>query len=137
MDKLSAQHVTDYFKTYVEMVSGAAGTKNFGKTFRNFLMDSWEVGLENWTDNMMAEFTKRRGYDPTSFLPVLTGRIVESSEASDRFLWDFRRTIADLLAENHYGVATQYLSKFGVGLYAQAEGHSLPPRPTRFWVRAR
>jgi len=125
VDKLSAQHVTDYFKTYVEMVSSAAGP-NFGKTFRNFLMDSWEVGLENWTDDMIPEFTKRRGYDPTPFLPVLTGRIVESSEASDRFLWDFRRTIADLLAENHYGAATQYLSKFGVGLYAQAEGPFSP-----------
>jgi len=125
VDKLSAQHVRDYFTTYVEMVSGAAGP-NFGKTFRNFLMDSWEVGLENWTDNMIAEFTARRGYDPTPFLPVLTGRIVESAEASDRFLWDFRRTVADLLAENHYGAATQYLRKYGVGLYAQAEGPFSP-----------
>ena len=121
VDKLSAQHVRDYFRTYVDMVSSAAGP-NFGKTFRNFLMDSWEVGVENWTDNMIPEFQARHGYDPTPFLPVLTGRIVESSEASDRFLWDFRRTIADLLAENHYGVATQYLNKYGVGLYAQAVG---------------
>ena len=103
------------------MVSSAVGP-NFGKSFRYFLMDSWEVGVENWTDNMMADFQARRGYDPTPFLPVLTGRIVESSEASDRFLWDFRRTIADLLAENHYGVATQYFNKLGVGLYAEAVG---------------
>jgi hypothetical protein len=125
VDKLSARHVGEYFKTYVDMVSSAVGP-NFGKTFRNFLMDSWEVGLENWTDNMIPEFQARRGYDPTPFLPVLTGRVVESSEASDRFLWDFRRTIADLLAENHYGVATQYLKKYGVGLYAQAEGPFSP-----------
>jgi len=125
VDKLSAQHVRDYFATYVDMVSSAVGP-NFGKTFRNFLMDSWEVGLENWTDNMIPEFQARRGYDPTPFLPVLTGRIVETSEASDRFLWDFRRTIADLLTENHYGVATHYLNQYGVGLYAQAEGPFSP-----------
>ena len=53
VDKLSAQHVGDYFRNYVDMVSSAAGP-NFGKSFRNFLMDSWEVGVENWTDNMIC-----------------------------------------------------------------------------------
>ena len=47
------------------MVSGALG-HNFGKSFRYFLMDSWEAGVENWTDDMMPEFQKRRGYDPTT-----------------------------------------------------------------------
>ena len=55
---------------------------------------------------MIAEFTRRRGYDLRPWLPVLTGRVVESAEASDRFLWDFRRTIADLTAENHYDQLT-------------------------------
>ena len=38
----------------------------------------------------------RRGYDPTPYLPALTGRIVGDAETSDRFLWDFRRTLADI-----------------------------------------
>jgi len=125
VDKLSAQHVGNYVKTYVDMISGALGS-NFGKSFRYFLMDSWEAGVENWTDNMIAEFHMRRRYDPTPYLPVLTGRIVESAEVSDRFLWDFRRTIADLLAENHYGAATQYFNQHGVGLYAEAMGTGAP-----------
>lgn len=125
VDKLSAQHVHDYVKTYVDMVSGALGPY-FGKSFRYFLMDSWEAGVENWTDDMISEFQKRRGYDPTPYLPVLTGRIVASAQVSDRFLWDFRRTIADLLAENHYGVATKYFNEHGVGLYAEAMGTDAP-----------
>jgi len=125
VDKLSAKHVGNYVKTYVDMVSDALGS-NFGKSFRYFLMDSWEAGVENWTDDMIPEFQKRRGYDPTPYLPVLTGRIIESAEVSDRFLWDFRRTIADLLAENHYGVATQYFNQHGVGLYAEAMGTNAP-----------
>lgn len=125
VDKLSAQHVHDYVSTYVNMVSSALGPY-FGKSFRYFVMDSWEAGVENWTDDMISEFQKRRGYDPTPYLPVLTGRIVESSEASDRFLWDFRRTIADLLAENHYGLATKYFNEHGVGLYAEAMGTDAP-----------
>ncbi len=126
VDKLSAEHVHNYVKTYLDMVSGALGPY-FGKSFQYFLMDSWEAGVENWTDDMIAEFQKRRGYDPTPYLPVLTGRIVQSSAASDRFLWDFRRTIADLLAENHYAVATKYFDEHGLkGLYAEAMGTDAP-----------
>jgi len=98
----------------------------FGKSFRYFLMDSWEAGQENWTEEMASEFQKRRGYDLTPYLPVLTGRVIESAEVSDRFLWDFRRTIADLLADNHYHAATEYFHTRGVGLYAEAMGSGLP-----------
>ena len=73
------------------------------------ITDSWEAGAQNWTDDMIAEFTRRRGYDLHPWLPVLTGHVVESAEASDRFLWDFRRTIADLTAENHYDQLTDIL----------------------------
>jgi alpha-L-rhamnosidase/Glycosyl hydrolases family 2, sugar binding domain len=125
VDKLSSKHVNDYAKAYVDMISGALGPY-FGKSFRYFLMDSWEANNQNWTEDMLAEFQKRRGYDPTPYLPVLTGRIVDSADVSDRFLWDFRRTIADLLAENHYGVATKYFHDHGVGLYAEAMGAGLP-----------
>ncbi len=65
--------------------------------------DSWEAGYQNWTDDMIAQFKKLRGYDPIPWMPVLVGRVVESAEASDRFLWDFRKTIADLTANEHYG----------------------------------
>lgn len=125
VDKLSRKHVESYFQRYLEMVSGAAGWQ-FGKSFRYFTMDSWEAGQGNWTDDMRGEFQRRQGYDMTPYLPVLTGRIVESAEISDAFLWDFRRNIADMLAENYYATATKYLAKFGMGLYAEAMGQSLP-----------
>jgi len=125
IDKLSWKHVDSYVKTYVDMISGAIGP-NFGKSFRYFLMDSWEASNENWTDDMIAQFRRRRGYDPTPFLPVLTGRVIESADVSDRFLWDFRQTLSDLLAENHYRAATEYFNKHGIGLYAEAMGAGLP-----------
>jgi hypothetical protein len=56
----------------------------------------------------------------TSWLPVLTGRVVESSESSDRFLWDFRATLADLLYENHYSLLAELLRKRGMGLYSES-----------------
>jgi hypothetical protein len=73
-----------------------------GKTLNNCLIDSYEVGAQNWTPRFRDEFRQRRGYDPLLLLPVLTGRVVDSGEVSERFLWDLRRTIADLFADNYY-----------------------------------
>jgi alpha-L-rhamnosidase len=125
VDKLSARDVQAYVEQYAKMISGAAGPY-FGKSFRYFLMDSWEAGQENWTEEMLPEFARRRGYSMTKYLPVLTGRIVGSRAQSEAFLWDFRRTQADMLADNHYAVATKYFAKFGVGLYAEAMGTGMP-----------
>ncbi len=125
VDKLSSKDVQAYVEEYAKMISGAAGPY-FGKSFRYFLMDSWEAGQENWTGDMMAEFARRRGYAMTKYLPVLTGRIVGSRAQSEAFLWDLRRTQADMLAENHYGVATRYFAKAGIGLYAEAMGTNMP-----------
>ena len=82
--------------------------------------DSWEAGAQNWTDDMIAQFTKRRGYDPRPWMPVLAGRVVESSEASDRFLWDLRKTIADLMADEHYGQVEASLKERGMGHYGES-----------------
>lgn len=125
VDKLSRKDVQAYVEEYAKMFSSAAGPY-FGKSFRYFLMDSWEAGQENWTEEMMPEFQRRRGYAMTKFLPALTGRIVGSRTQSEAFLWDFRRTQADMLAENHYAIATRYFAKFGIGLYAEAMGTGMP-----------
>jgi hypothetical protein len=69
---------------------------------------------------MIEEFTKRRAYDPRPWLPVLTGRVVESAEASDRFLWDFRRALSDMLAEYHYDQITALLKARGMGHYGES-----------------
>ncbi|GMV25169.1 MAG: hypothetical protein AMXMBFR58_12000 [Phycisphaerae bacterium] len=73
-----------------------------GKTLNDCLIDSYEMGGQNWTDAMRKEFQARRGYDLQPFLPVLAGVVVDSVDVSERFLWDFRRTIADLFSDNYY-----------------------------------
>jgi len=123
-DKLSAKHMEAYYHGYFDPLAEALGPL-FGESLRYVLMDSWEAGQQNWTEEMIREFRNRRGYDPTRYLAILTGRVVESAEASDRFLWDFRRTLADMWADYHYGVMADLLGKHGVGIYAEAAGVSL------------
>ena len=88
-----------------------------GKSLTGSLIDSYEVGGQNWTPKVRAEFQKRRGYDPLLYLPTMTGRVVENSAVAERFLWDMRRTIADLFAENYYGHFQELCHQAGLIAY--------------------
>lgn len=72
-------------------------------------IDSWEMGAQNWTAAFREEFRRRRGYDLLRFLPAMTGRVVDTHEISERFLWDLRQTAQELVIENH----AQHLKSLG------------------------
>jgi len=66
-------------------------------------IDSYEAGMQNWTPDLLEQFRKRWGYDLLQYLPAVTGgRVIGSLNITERFLWDFRRLQADLIAENYY-----------------------------------
>ncbi|MGH8024937.1 MAG: glycosyl hydrolase, partial [Limisphaerales bacterium] len=70
------------------------------------------------------EFRKRRGYDLLKFLPVFSDRVVENPAVTKRFLWDMRRTIADLFAENYYGHFSELCREHG--LFSAVEPYTGP-----------
>lgn len=43
------------------------------------------------------------------YLPVMMGYIVGSRTESDGFLYDMRRTMADMISDNYYGTFTKAL----------------------------
>jgi hypothetical protein len=121
VDKLNAHYVKNYMDRYLDSYKETVGADFMGKRgIRYVINDSWEAGAQNWTDNMIADFARLRGYDPHPWLPVLTGRIVESAKASDQFLWDLRKTIADLTATEHYGQLEATLKARGMGHYGES-----------------
>lgn len=121
VDKMDRRYVKDYFEKYLDSYKQTVGADEMGKKgIRYVINDSWEAGSQNWTDNMLEQFKKRRGYDPTPWLPVLAGQVVESAAASDGFLWDFRKTIADLIADEHYGQLEETLHERGMQHYGES-----------------
>ena len=85
---------------------------------------------------MREEFRRLRGYDLLPFLPVLTGRVVDSPEISERFLRDLRQTVSDLLAENYIGRLRELAHADGLRLSMEAYTHS-GERPGRGQPRRR
>ena len=97
------------------------------RCLKTLTTDSWEIGGVNWTDTFAGEFKKRRGYDPLPWLPAVTGRIVESSAATTRFLADLRRTVADLIVDNHFNLFAERAAQTGLGVQAESGGpHGVP-----------
>jgi alpha-L-rhamnosidase len=121
VDKLDHRFVQQYMEKYLDSYKQTVGADMMGaRGIRYIINDSWEAGSQNWTDRMIDQFKKRRGYDPLPWMPVLAGQVVESSEASDRFLWDFRKTIADLIADEHYGQLEDTIHEWHMGHYGES-----------------
>jgi hypothetical protein len=70
-------------------------------------IDSYEASGQNWTQDFANEFNTRCGYNIRKYLPAITGRIIGDEATTEKFLWDFRHTIGDLFAENHFGGAAR------------------------------
>ena len=126
LDAMSAQAFDNYWHQAVQPLLDAA-KPYVGKSLRNVVTDSWEAGGANWTEGFREEFKRRRGYDPLPYLPIVAGRILGCRDASDKFLSDLRRTVADLIAQNYYDRFAKYAQQRGLGTHPEAGGpHGAP-----------
>ena len=126
LDVLDAGAFRRYWNAIVEPLIADAGPLA-GNALKYLHTDSWEVEPLNWTPTIRKEFQKRRGYDLLPWLPVLTGRIVDSRDASNRFLNDFRKTIGDLAIDNHYRLFRDGAHKHGLEIHPESGGpHAVP-----------
>ena len=109
VDKMDAAAVKTFFQNSLGEILARAKPEPaivFG--------DSWEAGSQNWTEGFAGEFLARNGYEITPFLPVLTGRYIQSPGDSLAFLRDFRRTIGELIAEKYFRVMREEANRHGL-----------------------
>jgi len=106
----------NHLRNYTDILLEKTDPRKEGVGWTGFHMDSWESGAQNWTEGIVEEFKKRRGYDPEPYFLTYTGRAVNSVEITERFLWDLRQTCKELLLENHVEFAKAYAHKNGLEL---------------------
>ncbi|AQQ72496.1 hypothetical protein SMSP2_02882 [Limihaloglobus sulfuriphilus] len=143
VDKFDKQAVEFQFNQALSRIITDA-RPHLGKTFKGLLFDSFEGGYQNWTQSFPAQFEKINGYDLMPYLPVLTGRVIESQAVSEAVLYDFRRTIDRLLAECYYAVMQRLAHQNKLILYSESQGGPLNPffcneyvdvAMNEFWLR--
>ncbi|MGA8203331.1 MAG: glycosyl hydrolase, partial [Woeseiaceae bacterium] len=121
VDKLSAAAV-DYFFDHgpgeiIELAGPLAG-----ETLSAMMIDSYEADLQNWTATLPGEFEARNGYPIVPWMPTLTGRIVGDAGMSGRFLYDFRHTLAGMMADNYYGRLQERANAHGLSMLIEGYG---------------
>lgn len=123
-DKLSKSGLDahwPHFPRELLSVPGAREALRFG------IVDSFEVGGQNWTESLPDEFLRRRGYDLRPYLPALAGVSVGTDGETAKFLFDFQRTVADLIAENYYDYFAELCHREGLLAVTEAYGGPFDP----------
>ena len=110
-DKLDRKGIETHWAAMPAKILALPGAK---ETVSHCIIDSYEVGGQNWTECLPDEFAKRRGYPIGKRLVAVCGYAVGSAEESLAFLWDWQRTIGELFAENYYDRFTELCHESGV-----------------------
>jgi hypothetical protein len=96
--------------------------------------DSYEVDAANdWTEDFIDEFKKRRKYDSGKYLLLLEGWTLDDGDIQTRFVADYRKTVGELLVERHFRLSREILNRHGMKLCAEA-GHGGSPRVDPVWA---
>jgi hypothetical protein len=154
---IGTQWVLDHLKRkaldkHIEAV-GEAGKKyfgaDFGKSLRAIFCDSLEVSAESmyWTDDFLAEFQKRRGYDLTPYLPLLKRPgesdpgeeypslpVFDAPEIGERVRHDYWLTVSDLMIDNFYQPLIDWAHSNH--LKARIQAHGAPADLLRIYGQA-
>ncbi|MGC8553474.1 MAG: glycosyl hydrolase [Phycisphaerae bacterium] len=123
-DKLSERATLYQFEMLMGRLIDKVGPLA-GGTLVSTHIDSWEIGSQNWTRDFPSQFKRLRGYDMAPYLPAMTGQVIDSMEVTQRFLWDVRKTISQLLIENYSTAMRDAAAKYGLRL--SIEGYSGVP----------
>ena len=121
VDKFDAEALRFHFEQFVGKVM--EGAKDAGiESLKTVEIDSYEVGGQNWTDDIAQSFEHKFGYDFIPWLPVMTGRVIESPEHTGAVLQEFRQHQSDLMVENYFGEFTRLANEYGLESYIEPYG---------------
>ncbi len=141
VDKMTARHTRFHWEHVITpLVQHLKGY--VGRSLKHMLIDSYEAGEQNWSEDFRQEFIRRKGYDPVPWL-ITTQQTVNDNEQTGRFAWDYRDVIADLYYTNGWKTASDMLHRRGMTLFQEpyygpfsiADGAALADVPMgEFWT---
>ncbi|RDV27377.1 glycoside hydrolase [Alteromonas aestuariivivens] len=121
VDKFDPEALGFHFEQYVGKLLKQAQAKGI-EAFKTTEIDSYEVGGQNWTRDLDKSFQAQFDYDLIPWLPLLTGRVIESPEHTGAVLQEFRQHLSDLMVENYFGEFTRLSNQYGLESYIEPYG---------------
>ncbi|MEN8156652.1 MAG: glycosyl hydrolase [Bacteroidota bacterium] len=122
VDKLNREHATFHFEQFAgQLIREIPAEKR--EAIKYLVIDSYETGSQNWSDDLDVPFMEAYGYDPVPWLPVFTGRVVGSLKESERFMWDLRRLLSDRVSHKYIGGLKEIANRYGWKLWLENYGH--------------
>ncbi len=109
LDHLSCAAVDDHLKIVGDRLMQAFGDTPPYAVFS----DSLEVYGTDWTDDLLPEFARRRGYDLTQYLPELASG---SDEISAEVRHDWGLTLTELVDERYLTPVNEWAKAHGTRL---------------------
>ncbi len=120
----------------------------FGNGLRAVFCDSLEVAANLfWSDDFLAEFRGRRGYDLLPYLPILKlqtnvepfGEYIDIPDfdmagIGDQVRRDYRQTVSDLMIERFYGQFNRWAHEYM--LLSRTQAHGAPADVLRIYGEA-
>ena len=109
VDKLSAKHVRKHFDSFFgDILRRIPAEKR--PTLTTVVIDSWEKGRQNYTDDIFERFKARFGY--------------ELDYTSDKCKKDLRQLLAELVASEYVGTLTSCAHENGLITWCEPYAHS-------------
>ena len=97
-----------------------------GSGLSNLYLASYEVRGPIWSPGFADEFERHRGYSMIRWLPALFGGQVTNDELTGRFLFDYRKTLGEVLIDAYYRVAREAAHAAGLTIKSEAGGPGPP-----------
>ncbi len=120
VDKLDPDAWSRYFHRYLDIYKEAAGGLIGSQGVQYLMVDSYEAEQMTWTPKIAEYFQSARGYDLINWLPAIAGEIIESSDETEAFLFDWRETLGELFAAN-YDRINDLIREYGMkGCYTES-----------------
>ena len=98
-DKLSRRGIDAHWAAMPAKLLSLPGAKDVVKYV---IVDSYEVGGQNWTEDLPEEFRRRKGREIGDFLLAMIGYSVGSEKETAAFKSDLQDVLRTLFAENYY-----------------------------------
>ncbi|NJM50711.1 MAG: hypothetical protein HC843_07420 [Sphingomonadales bacterium] len=143
VDKFSKAATERHYNAYMRKVVDAARAIR-PDAFDRTIIDSYEVGGQNWTQGYEAHFQEATGQNIIRHLPIYTGRLVGGIAESKAFINSIRNLNSKLMVDNYFGHFTKlahidklkvYIEAYGFGPFSDVDAGKYADIPMgEFWL---